>query len=50
MLSFFWGVDHPLGPPYAACPVLMMMMMMMMMMMIIQLAIHVYVRIHALWI
>ena len=48
MLSFFWGVDHPLGPSYAACPVLMMMMMMMMM--IIQLAIHVYVRIHALWI
>ena len=30
MLSFFWGVDHPLGPSaYAACPVLMMMMMMM---------------------
>ena len=29
MLSFFWGVDHPLGPSaYAACPVLMMMMMM----------------------
>ena len=28
MLSFFWGVDHPLGPSaYAACPVLMMMMM-----------------------
>ena len=24
MLSFFWGVDHPLGPSaYAACPVLM---------------------------
>ena len=28
MLSFFWGVDHPLGPSaYAAFPVLMMMMM-----------------------